>query len=248
MDFRQLMPEPSTVDVDVLLSSLALGGRAPAERPYTVANFASTADGRASVGGRSGPIGDDGDRAVFHGLREQVDAVMAGTGTLRAETYGRVLGKEERRRRRLQRGLTAEPLACIVSRSGDVPLDIPLFAEPEARVVIFTTTNLDTTACAAQVDVIRLRKVELSSATALARLRADYDVRSLLCEGGPTLFAALLADGLVDELFLTIAPKLAGGGEGSGITAGPEPGEPAAMAIRWLLERNGSLYLRYARR
>jgi riboflavin-specific deaminase-like protein len=246
MDFRQLLPEPSIVEVEDLLARLAPGEDAPAERPYTLANFASTVDGRATIGGRSGPIGDDGDRAMFHGLREQVDAVMAGTGTLRAETYGRVLGKEERRRRRVERGLSAEPLACIISRSGDVPLGIPLFAEPEANVVIFTTTELDTSACAAHVDVIVLRPHEQTTRGALTRLRSDFGVRSLLCEGGPTLFAALLRDGFIDELFLTLAPKLAGGGHAPAITDGPEPPDPAEMELRWLLERNGSLYLRYA--
>ncbi len=248
MDFRQLLPDPATVDIDALLTGVAFGDRAESERPYTVANFASTVDGRASIGGRSGPIGDDGDRAMFHGLREQFDAVMAGTGTLRCETYGRIIGKAERRRRRLDRGLPAEPLACIMSRSGNVPRDIPLLAEPEARVAVFTTGEFDLTGIAAQVEVVRLRTDELTSTTVLRRLRTDHGVRSLLCEGGPTLFASLLADGLIDELFLTFAPKLAGGGDGPEITAGPELPAPAELVLRWLLERNGSLYLRYARR
>ncbi len=246
MDFRQLLPEPGAAPIEALLAMLALGGRAPEQRPYTVANFASTVDGRASIGGRSGPIGDDGDRAMFHGLREQVDAVIAGTGTLRTETYGRILGKPERRERRLQRGLPAEPLACVMSRSGDIPLDIPLLAEPEARVVIYTPHELDATPFAAHVRVVRLDPAQLTPATVLAHLRAELGVRSLLCEGGPTLFAALLSSGLVDELFLTLAPKLAGGGDGPGITAGPELPAPAEMELRWLLERRGSLYLRYA--
>jgi riboflavin-specific deaminase-like protein len=246
MEFRQLLPEPASVDVDVLLASLAPGKRAPADRPYTVVNFVTSADGRATFGGRSGPLGDDGDRAMFHGLREQFDAVISGTGTLRTERYGRILGKPERRERRTARGLSAEPLACVVTRSGEVPTDIPLFAEPEARIVVFTPTEILEADWGAQVEVIRIDPGELTLTTVLRKLRSEHGIRSLLCEGGPTLFGALLQEGVVDELFLTVAPKLAGGGPGPAITTGPELPEPKLLELRWLLERKDSLYLRYA--
>jgi 5-amino-6-(5-phosphoribosylamino)uracil reductase len=80
----------------------------------------------------------------------------------------------------------------------------------------------------------------------LRRLHSDYAIRSLLCEGGPTLFGALLHEGVVDELFLTLAPKLAGGGAGPTITAGPELADAQTLEISWLLERDGLLYLRYS--
>lgn len=248
MDFRQLLPHPATVDVASLLASLAAELEPPADRPYTFVNFVASADGRATLQGRSGGLGDVGDRAMFHGLREQVDAVLIGTATLRAEHYGRVLGKSERRERRLAGGRAAEPLACIVSRSGDVPTGIPLFAEPEARVIVYSTRAPDISSCAAQIEVVVIERDELSLATVLQRLRTDHDVRVLLCEGGPTMFGAMLAENVVDELFLTLAPKLAGGAPGPAITAGPQLPEPRELAIRWLLERDGSLYIRYALR
>ncbi len=246
MEFRQLLPEPAMVDVNALLDSLTPGELAPVDRPYTAVNFVATADGRATFGGRSGPLGDDGDRAMFHGLREQFDAVMSGTGTLRTERYGRILGKRERRERRERRGLTAEPLACIVTRSGDVPTDIPIFAEPEARVIVFSPSDIPTSDWAAQVEVVCVDPGELTLTTVLRQLRAEHGVRSLLCEGGPTLFGSLLHEALVNELFLTVAPKLAGGGQGPAITAGPELTAPQPLAVRWLLERNHALYLRFA--
>jgi riboflavin-specific deaminase-like protein len=245
MEFRRLLPEPGRVELQPLLESLNLAALAPADRPYTVVNFVASVDGRATLRTRSGALGDDGDRAMFHGLREQADAVLTGTGTLRTERYGRILGREERRRRRVERGIPAEPLACIVSRSGDVPTDIPLFAEPEARVVVFVPTEIDTSACAAHIDVVQIDVGELTQTTVLRRLHADYGVRALLCEGGPTLFGALLHEGVVDELFLTLAPKLAGGGVGPTITSGPELADPRVLSIVWLLERAESLYLRY---
>ena len=78
-------------------------------------------------------------------------------------------------------------------------------------------------------------------------LRRDHDVRSLLCEGGPALFNSLLAQGLVDELFLTLAPTLVGGAE-LGITLGPALPAIRPMLLSWALESAGSLFLRYTLR
>lgn len=245
MQFQQLAPARGPVEVDALLAGLKLGDRAPAPRPYTVANFIASADGRATLQSRSGPLGDDGDRAMFLGLREQADAILAGTGTLRAERYGRVLRDPERRRRRVARGQPPEPIACTITRTGDLPTEIPMFAEPEARIVVFTGAELDVGAGAAHVDVIRLSAGELTLTNVLGRLRDDYDVRLLLCEGGPTLFGGLLREGIVDELFLTVAPKLAGGGTGPAIASGPELPVALELGLEWVLERRGSLYMRY---
>jgi riboflavin-specific deaminase-like protein len=246
MEFRQLLPEPATVDEAELLGRLGRDAVAPADRPFTVANFVMSADGRATIDGRSGGLGDDGDRAIFHCLREQVDAVLVGTGTLRAERYGRVLGKVERRQRRLERGRSAEPLLVTVTRSGYIPTDIPLFAEPEARIVVFSPATPDVADCAAQIEVISLDPRELTFATVMRHLRNLHGVRTVLCEGGPTIFGALLQEDLVDELFLTLAPKLAGGGRGPTISSGPQLADPAQLRLVWLLGGPDSLYLRYA--
>jgi 5-amino-6-(5-phosphoribosylamino)uracil reductase len=245
MRFRQLLPEPASVQAGDLLAGLRPGSRAPADRPQTSANFAASADGHTTFAGRSRELGDDGDREIFHGLREQVDAVLAGTETMRTERYGRIIPDAARRGRRLAAGLTAEPLACVVTRSGNVSTAIPLFEEPEARIVIFSAHAIAPIRCAAQVEVVRLEPELPALTSALGRLRREYGVRSLLCEGGPTLFGGLLREGLVDELFLTLAPKLTGGGHGPQISSGDELHGLAPMKLRWLLERNDSLYLRY---
>jgi riboflavin-specific deaminase-like protein len=248
LQLRQLLPEPRTLTVGALLSTLDLLYGAPADRPRTVANFVATVDGRAAFQGRSGPLSDDADRALFHGLRERVDAVLVGTGTLRVERYGRLVGDRERRLWRTESGLSPEPLACVISRSGEVPTDIPLFAEPEARIVIFTSEQLDLSRCTAHVDLFRLDPGELTLTTMLRRLRSEYDVRALLCEGGPTLFGAMLEENLVDELFLTLAPKLSGGGSGPSVSQGSELAELHPLKTIWALERDGSLFLRYSLR
>ena len=245
MQFHKLLPESSDLALDELLWALDdLSARDG--RPYVLVNFIASADGRATFQGKSGALGNESDHAVFHGLREHADAILAGTGTLRVERYGRILGKAERRERRVARSLEPEPLACAVTRTGAVPLDIPLFSEPEARVVVFTGTEIDVTGVAAQTDVVVVPAAELTLAAVLQRLYADFGVRLLLCEGGPSLFGSLLHEGLVDELFLTVAPKLAGGGPAMPITAGPELAAPASLKPVWVLERQGSLFLRYS--
>lgn len=248
MQFRRLLPEPGTVEVGTLLGSLAFGAAAPEDRPHALANFVASVDGRATFDGRSGKLGDDGDRAMFHTLREQVDAVLAGTNTLRAERYGRIIVDPEGRARRVVKGLAPEPLACVVTRSGNVPTEIPLLQEPEARVIMFSAADVDLSSAVAQVEVVRVDPGELTLTSVLRRLRAERGVRSLLCEGGPTLFGALTREGVVDELFLTIAPKLTGGGRGPAISSGPELQEPALLRLEWALERRGSLFLRYSMR
>jgi riboflavin-specific deaminase-like protein len=246
MQFLRLLPEYGHVEIGQLLALLNdLRGQARDDRPYIVVNFIASADGRATLEGRSGHLGDDGDRAMFHGLREQVDAVFVGTNTLAIEHYGRILGRPERRQRRLKRGLPAEPLACMITRTGRVPTGIRLFAEPEARIVVFTPSALEPAGTAARVDAVVLDPGELTLTTAMRKLRTDYGIELLLCEGGPTLFGAMLHEALVDELFVTIAPKLAGGGHGPTVTNGPELANPAELQIQWLLERDEALYLRY---
>src|SRR5207253_2958982 len=165
------------------------------------------------------------DRELFHGLRGAVDGVMVGAGTVRVERYGRLIADAATRRRRGKRGLSEEPLACIVSGSLELPADIPLLASPEARVAIITSSQATMPDAAAQVEYIRaVRDGALDLAAAMAELRERFSVRTLLCEGGPHLNAYLLAAGLVDELFLSLAPKLAGsdpaGGESLRIVAG----------------------------
>jgi riboflavin-specific deaminase-like protein len=246
MEFRRLHPEPATVDSAQLLGDLDLAVRAHADRPWLVTNFATTTDGRAAIDGRSGAIGDDGDLEVFRRLRTQVDALLIGTRTLGIERYGRAVRRPELRAARAALGLAPEPLVATVSRSGELPTDIPLFQEPEANVVVFAPPETPEPDCAACVTLVRLDPAELTLTTAVRRLRGEHGVRSLLCEGGPTLMGALLHEGLVDELFLTLAPQLVGGGSAPTLSSGPALAEPAALELVWALERAGSLYLRYA--
>jgi riboflavin biosynthesis pyrimidine reductase len=81
---------------------------------------------------------------------------------------------------------------------------------------------------------------------ALLRSLREEGVRALLCEGGPTLHGSLQALGVVDDLFLTIAPKLSGGGAPR-ILEGTLPAI-LPLELSWLLEDGGELFARYSRR
>jgi 5-amino-6-(5-phosphoribosylamino)uracil reductase len=248
VEFNRLHPRCEQVALPGLIDELRFADGAPPDRPYVAVNFVASADGRATFAGRSGPLGDRGDREMFHGLRESVDAIMAGTGTLDTERYGRMVKAPERRERRAARGLTPDAPAVVVTRSGRLPLDIPLFAAPEQRVLVFTAAPLSVDGVQADVTVTRMDPAELTGTAVLRRLHHEHGIRSLLCEGGPTLFSSLLHERLVDELFLTVAAKLAGGGPAPAITTGAELPDPLEMDLVWALEREGSLFLRYSAR
>jgi riboflavin biosynthesis pyrimidine reductase len=249
---RRLLPPGDPATVEEIVEGLGLRDRAAAraQRPYVLLNMVSTADGRATIGGRSGPIGDRADRELFHGLRSAVDAVMVGAGTLRMERYGRIIPQEPRRRLRRERGLSEEPLASIVSGRLTLAPDIPLLAHPAARVAIVTSSAASVPASGAQIDYVRAqRDGQLDLPAALAELRERFAVHTLLCEGGPHLASQLLAAGLVDELFLSLAPKLAGGDPASGealrILAGQQFEPPLELELLGASESDSQLFLRY---
>lgn len=251
---RRLLPAPGAATlVAEVLEGLDLRGAAagaPPDRPYTLLNMVSTLDGRATLGGRSGPIGNRADRELFHGLRTAVDAVLVGAGTARTERYGRIVRDPAARASRREAGLAGEPYACIVSASLALPPDMPLLADPEARVVLLTPAQASLGPSAASVEYVRAgRDGQLDLPAALAELTARFGVRTLLCEGGPHLGAQLLAAGLLDELFLSLAPKLAGeDGEQPAalrILAGAAFEPPVELALRGLLEYDSHLFLRY---
>lgn len=246
MEFERAIPPGSPVDPEVLYRELALEDLAPADRPYVVCNFVASVDGKAVVDGTSGALGGDGDLATFRSLRTQADAILAGTGTLKAERYGALVRDEPRQRDRVRQGRDPQPLGVVVSRSGHVPWDIPMFDDPATRLALYLPEGTEIPDTRAQVTVHPLG-VDGGLAPVLRSLRADHGVRSLLCEGGPGMFNALLAENLADELFLTVAPTLVGG-SGPSITSGAAlAGGPRDLRVVWALHRDGHLFLRYAR-
>lgn len=220
------------------------------DRPYVLLNMASTADGRASIEGRAGPIGDRADSELLHGLRTIADGLLVGANTVRVEHYARMLRGDDERELRQRRGLTRELPTYIVSASLDLSRQsVPLLAEPRAPVTIITSSQATLPPSAASVDYIRLeRNVDLDLETVLKRLRSEHGVNTLLCEGGPRLATQLLSAGLVDELFLSLAPKLAAGEDCLRILHGPQLDPARPLELLSLHEHESSLFLRYGLR
>jgi riboflavin biosynthesis pyrimidine reductase len=248
---ERLLPAGAPATAAELVAGLGIGEAPSRGRPWVMLNMISTADGRATLDGRSGAISDAADRALFHALRGAVDAVLVGAGTVRAERYGRIIPDPARRAERLARGLSEEPLACIVTaRLALDALELPLLREPAARVAILTASPASLPAVAAHVEYVRAtRDGRLDLARALAELGERFDVHTVLCEGGPRLACQLLAAGLLDEMFLSLAPRLAGGepsdGEALRILAGAELRPPVELELLGALRSDSHLFLRY---
>jgi riboflavin biosynthesis pyrimidine reductase len=223
---------------------------APSGRPRTLLNMVSTADGRATLQGRSGPLSSTADRELFHALRAASDAVLVGAGTLRAERYGRLIRDAGVRALRIRRGLAEDPLACVVSGALRLDPTIPLLAEPSTRLVVMTPSPEDILPPACSVSYLRpVRNGRLDLAAALGELSDDHGVGILLCEGGPHLACELVAAGLLDELFLSVSPKLGGGDQPGAaalrILAGAELDPTVELQLLGALECDSHLFLRY---
>lgn len=211
-----LLPPGPPATADDLLRAQPLRG--------TAANMIASVDGRTVVDGGSTALGGEGDKAMFGALRRAADAVLAGTGTLAAERY---------------RPMRSGAALLIITRSGNVPWDIPLFASYQQRVGIAGPV--------AEVPEHVRARVEIVTPTepreALAALREALGVETVLCEGGATMNRALLDAGALDELFVTIDPSLRGG-EPTPLLAG----DPltAGLELVWALRSGSELLLRYA--
>jgi riboflavin-specific deaminase-like protein len=241
--FRCLHPEHGDYrDGAAVVEDLRWWEDAPADRPYLALNMVTTADGRATIAGRSGPIGNPADQDLFHALRTCCDAVMVGAGTLRAENYGRLVRKPERRAARERAGLDPDPVAVIVSGRLDIPADLPLLHSPEQRIIVATFSDGELPG-AAQFEYLRHDGGAVDMPRLLRELR-ERDIRCVLCEGGPTLNAELLRVGGVDELWHCLAPKLAGEPDAPTMVTGVLH-ETVEMTLASILENDSHLFLRY---
>jgi riboflavin-specific deaminase-like protein len=238
----RLHPRPGETSAAELAGQLDLASRAPADRPYVVANMVSTLDGRAALEGNTRGLGGEHDRQLFHHLRAAGDALLVGAGTVRVERYGPAVRDDELRAVRERHGLDPVQPTVIVSARLLLPSDLPLLQTEGAPVIVATAADHELEGVVADV---RYERTADDLPLLLARLRTEHGIRSLVCEGGPTLLSYLLAAGLVDELFLSVAPKLAGGGDEPAITSGPALAEPVDAELVWLCEADGELFTRW---
>ena len=235
-------PERRPTSPEELATGLRLSELAPAGRPYLGLNMVASLDGQATLDWRTRGLSSDVDRRLFHHLRTQADAVMVGAGTAREERYGRMTKNDELRRKRTNEGLVSDALAVVVSGRLDLPPDLPLLNDPDQRVVIATGSEEELPGLQGDVEYARVGD---DLPRLLAYLHEKHAVRSVLCEGGPTLNSFLFAAHLVDELFLSLSPKIVGGAAALTIVAGRELVEPREAQLISVAEAEGELFTRW---
>jgi riboflavin-specific deaminase-like protein len=235
-------PERRQISLEEIATGLRLRELAPADRPYLGINMVSSLDGKATLDWRTRGLSSDIDRRVFHLLRTQADAVMVGAGTARTERYGRVTKSDELRQIRVNEGHVPDALAVVVSGRLDLPPDLPLLNEPDQRVVIATASDDELPGLRGDVEYARVGD---DLPRLMNYLQERHAVRSVLCEGGPTLNSFLFAAGVVDELFLTLNPKVLGGASALTIVAGRELVEPTEPNLVSVAEAESELFTRW---
>jgi riboflavin biosynthesis pyrimidine reductase len=233
-------PYPQQIPLDEVYTDLEFPA-GTATRPFVYLNMVETFDGQAVLGGSAWTIGTDVDHYLFRQLRVHADAVLYGAGTLRADDVV-VTTLPAGQQRRVQRGLPPNPPAIVVTatcRFSDHVLAKKFFRRTDFQRVIITTPRATPSdvervqAAGVRVQVVAARKDgEVDLEAALHHLAAT-GARRVLCEGGPTLTAGLARAGLLDELFVTVSPRLGGDPAAAHLIAGPVTDRPLEMVSEY---------------
>jgi riboflavin-specific deaminase-like protein len=222
-------------------------GREATGRPWVIVNMVCTADGAtADPTGRSGGLGGEADRQVFGTLRSIADVIVAGSTTVKAEDYGPARVTPERQAERVARGQSTTPRIAVVTASLSLDPGSRLFTSGGPRPMVLTTETSDPAArrrLAPVADIVVAGPDQVDWPLALRELQRRTGAQVVLVEGGPSVNGQLVA-GLVDELCLTIAPRMAGG-RAPRVAYGDPPPEMRDMHLAHVLEDEGFLLLRY---
>ncbi len=186
------------------------------KRPFVFINMAMTADGKIATAHREvSSFGSRRDREHLLELRAQADAVMAGARTVEAGDINLGPGPARYRRLRRRRGLAEYNLRVIVSGGGSINADATVFRHRFSPVIILTTDRISVAKLkrlkSLADEVMVCGKEAIDFPTALRRLQGQWGVKRLLCEGGGELNATLFRAGLVDELHVTVCPRVFAG-------------------------------------
>ena len=227
----------------------------PAKTPWVFINMAMTADGKIATENRGvSSFSSARDHQHLLELRGSADAVMAGARTVDSAPINMGPGALKFRRQRLKRGLAEYNLRVIVSGTGSVNPDAEIFKHHFSPIIVITTNRASAAAMkqlfALADEVIVCGRSAINFRMALRRLSVKWGVKRLLCEGGGELNDALLRAGLVDEIHLTVCPKLFGGRTSPTIADGVGVGR-LAQAHQFELEsakrRGEEMFLVYRR-
>ncbi|MFC7218405.1 pyrimidine reductase family protein [Streptomyces polyrhachis] len=252
---RRLFPVSSdfaAADREWSLTELAEVYAYPEDAPVWLrANMVSSLDGAAHVGSRSQPLSSEADMRIFGVLRALADVVVVGAETVRQEGYRPARAREAFAARRRERGQTPAPAIAVLSVSLDLDFGQPLFTEPLTPTLILTGER----APAERVEAARAAGAQVvlagpgAGAAPLDAVRAlaDRGLGRILCEGGPRVLASFAAAGALDELCLTLAPRVALGDAPRVMEGKTELPVPRDFALGSLMEEAGFLFTRYRR-
>jgi len=198
------------------------GFRSRGGRPFVAATFAMTVDGKITTREFT-PIDFTSREDKKHLFQQRAigDAVLIGHSTLKADNVRLGLPDPEMRAARVARGQSPYPLRVIVSNEGKIDSTLKIFQSDISPIVIFSTVEMpqryrEQLRQKATLHLSAEASVDL--AWMLEQLRREYRVRYVACEGGATLFRALLEKDLIDQLNLTIAPYMFGGANAPTLT------------------------------
>lgn len=246
---QQLFPEQRPV-ADPLAIYDAITWPVREDRPYIALNMVSSIDGRTTVaGGHSERLGSDLDHALMRRIRAHADVVLCGAETVRSTPVYPGVGPDEVELRR-RRGLSDQPRAAVLSTSLALPWTRRFGTDAPLPPIVFTCEAAPRERLAeaerhAEVHVVGRASVDIAAVVTI--LHRDYGAARILAEGGPRLNGLLLEAGLIDELFWTIAPKLAGGAEDLSMIAGAPQLSLPRYRLLSIFEHDSELFLRYRR-
>ncbi len=184
-------------------------------RPFVTANFVLTWDARISTRNRTpSDFSSPRDKRRLLEIRARCDAVLVSARTLATDNMTMGLPAVDLRAARLARGQAEHPVRVVLSNSGGIDTRLRVFMHDFSAIVLFSTNAMPQRTRAALAPVADLwlyDRATVDLADMLATLRREYRVRRLVCEGGGQIFRALLTAGLVDELHVTLCPRIFGG-------------------------------------
>ena len=192
-----------------------------------------TVDGKVTTRNFS-PVDFTSREDKLHLFRQRAlaDAVLVGHSTLKRDNVRLGLPQADLREARIERGQMPYPIRVIVSNEGKIDNRLNIFQSDISPIIIFSTRRMPPQYRQAlqQKATLHLSKAEHVDLAAMLRiLREKYKVRTVACEGGPTLFRALLERGLVDQLNLTVAPYMFGGANAPTLTGLSKEFLPASV-------------------
>lgn len=216
--------------------------------PWLRANFISSVDGAATHEGLSGGLGTPADRRVFDVLRWLADVIIVGAGTVRAEGYGAIRLGDDAVQWRRDAGLPDQPVFAIVSNTLRLDPASDVFAAAVRRPLVLTSASApaDLRAALSEVADVIVCGEKAVDTRMLRTVLAERGLPQMHSEGGPHLFGTMIAEGTIDELCLTVSPRLEGG-MARRIVDGGEAVPRDLRLAHALAADDGTLLLRYVR-